>query len=82
MYIFLNLIIMLYIDMLSIILHATYIHHSNVGDIDRNSCTLLFNLYIQCHCIAIAIITTIAIILILIARTNMRTLSIIMCLEN
>ena len=30
----------------------------------------------------ITIITTIAIILIPIARTNMRTLSIIMCLEN
>ena len=47
---------MLYIDTLSIILHATCIHHSNVCDIDRNSCTLLFNLYIQCHYIALLFI--------------------------
>ena len=48
----LYLIIMLYIDMLYIILHDPCLHHSNVCDIDRNSFTLLFNLYMQCHYIA------------------------------
>ena len=43
------LIIMCYIDMLSIILHDT---STNVCDIDRNSCILLFNLYMQCRYIA------------------------------
>ena len=52
------LILMLYIDMISIILHDTCRHHSNVCDIDidRNSCTLLFNLYMQCHYIAFLLI--------------------------
>ena len=53
---FYYLIIMLYIDMLSIILHDTCIHHSNVCDIERNSCSLLFNLYMQCHYIAFLLI--------------------------
>ena len=35
--------------MFSIILHDT---STNVCDIDRNSCILLFNLYMQCHYIA------------------------------
>ena len=55
MYIF-YLIIMLYIDMLYIILHDTCIHHFNVCDIYRNSCILLFNLYMQCHYIAFLMI--------------------------
>ena len=44
---------MLYIDMLYVTLHDTCIHHSNVCDIDKKSCTLLFNLYMQCHYIFI-----------------------------
>ena len=38
--------------MLSIILHDTCLHLSNMCDIDRNSCILLFNVYIHCHYIA------------------------------
>ena len=41
------------IIMLSIILHDT---STNVCDIDRNSCILLFNLYMQCHYIAFVLI--------------------------
>ena len=48
----LYLFIMLDIDMLSIILHDTCIHYSNVCEIDRNACILLFNLYMQCHYMA------------------------------
>ena len=47
---------MLYIDMVSITLHDTCIHHSNVCHIDRNSFTLLFNLYMQCHYIVFVLI--------------------------
>ena len=47
---------MLYIVMLPITLHDTCIHLSNVCDIDRNTCTLLFNLYMQCHDIAFLLI--------------------------
>ena len=54
--IYFYLIKMLYIDVLSIILHDTCIHHSNVCDIYRNSCILLFNLYMQCHYIAFLLI--------------------------
>ena len=28
------------------------IHHFNVCDIDRDSCILLFNVYMQCHNVA------------------------------
>ena len=38
--------------MLSIILHDTCLHLSNMCDIDSNSCIPLFNLYMQCHHIA------------------------------
>ena len=31
------------------ILHDTWIDHSNVSDIDKHTCTLLFNLYVQCY---------------------------------
>ena len=48
MYYILRIMYMFYlIIMLSIIRHDTCIHHSNVCDIDRNACTLLFNLYMQ-----------------------------------
>ena len=36
--------------------YDTCIHHSNVCDIDRNACVLLFNLYMQCHYIAFILI--------------------------
>ena len=52
----LYLIIMLYIDMLSIILHDTCLHNYNVCDIDSNPCTLLFNLHMKCHYIAFLLI--------------------------
>ena len=42
--------------MLSITLHGTGIHHSNVCNIDKNVCTLLFNLYMQCHYIIFVLI--------------------------
>ena len=47
---------MLYIDMLSIILHATCIHNSNVCDINENACTLLFNVYVQYQYISFSLI--------------------------
>ena len=49
-------IIMLYIDMLSVILHDICIYHYDVFDIYRNSCILLFNLYMQYHYIAFVLI--------------------------
>ena len=55
MYIFF-FFIMLSINMLSIILHDACLHHSNACDIDRNACTLLFNLYKQYHYIVFLLI--------------------------
>ena len=52
-----HIIIMVYIDMLSIIVHATCIHHSNVCNIYRNSCILVFNLYMQYHDIIFILIS-------------------------
>ena len=43
-------------DMLSIILHDTRIHHSNVCDIDRNSCIMLFSLNYTCNAIIFALL--------------------------
>ena len=42
--------------MLSIILHATFIHHSNVCDIDRNSCILLFKMLFKMNCIVLLLL--------------------------
>ena len=42
--------------MLSIILHDTCIHHSNVCDIEKKSSILLFNSYMQCHYIAFVLV--------------------------
>ena len=49
-------LIMLYIDMLSITLHDSCIHHYNGCAIDIHSCTLLYYSYMQYHYIAFLLI--------------------------
>ena len=58
---FYYLITMRYIDMYLI---YCILYHSNVCDNDRNSYILLFNLYMQCHYIALSLIIYILLVLI------------------